>query len=112
MKHKQILTFCNNTLNHFKTLINNKNTQYIFVGVKGGRCNGMKYYINPTNDPPEKIDELMHINGLDIIVCGRSLIHLLGTHISWQTDNMGSRLEFSNPNAESSCGCGETFNTS
>jgi len=38
-------------------------------------------------------------------------MHLLGMHISWETNHMGSSLQFSNPNAKSSCGCGETFNT-
>jgi len=108
---KKIVTLCSNTISHFKTLVQQENSKYIFIGVKGGGCNGLKYYVEPTNNQPEKIDELVQEDGLNIIICGSSLIHLLGTHISWETNNMGSSLKFSNPNSKSSCGCGETFNT-
>ncbi len=37
---------------------------------------------------------------------------MLGTEIKWKDDLMGSGLEFSNPNASSTCGFGETFSVS
>jgi iron-sulfur cluster assembly 1 len=111
MKSKKILTMCSNTVLHFKNLIKQENSKYVFVGVKGGGCNGLKYYVEPTNNPPEKFDEVVKKDGLSIIICGSGLMYLLGTHISWETNNMGNSLQFSNPNAKSSCGCGETFNT-
>ena len=36
-------------------------------------------------------------------------MHLMGSEIKWKTDNMGSGIEIINPNAKSSCGCGDTF---
>jgi len=79
------------------------------IGVKGGGCNGLTYYIEPTNDRPNKLDETMKVDGVDIIVCNKSLFYLIGTEIKWKDDLMGSGIEFINPNATSSCGCGETF---
>ena len=49
------------------------------------------------------------VDNVNIIVCGKSLLHLIGVKIKWKDDLMGSGLEFNNPNATSSCGCGETF---
>lgn len=103
------MTFCNATIKHFKTLINNDFNKNILIGVKGGGCNGLKYYIETSNNTPEKKDEIIIIDDLKIIICGKSLIHLLGSHIYWKHNEMGSRLEFDNPNARSKCGCGETF---
>ena len=103
---KTIMTFCSRTISHLKTLSNNNN---ILIGIKGGGCNGYKYYIEPTADEPQKRDEVIQIDDLKIIVCGKSLLHLLGTHAYWKQDVMGARIEFDNPNAKSTCGCGDTF---
>ena len=83
---------------------------YILFGVKGGGCNGLKYFIEPIEEP-DKMDVLFDINNLSFAVCGKSLLHILGTHVVWKEDVMGSRIEFQNPNASSKCGCGETFST-
>ena len=48
--------------------------------------------------------------GLRVHVCGKSLMHVLGTEIDWTNDFMGSRFVFSNPAAKQSCGCGTSFN--
>jgi len=104
-----ILKICTKTLSHFRTILNTSNKNSIFIGVKGGGCNGLKYYIEPTNELPDKLDETIKIDDVHIIVCGHSLIHLLGTEIKWKDDFMSSGLEFTNPNAKGSCGCGETF---
>jgi len=104
-----ILKICTKTLSHFRTILTNSNKNSIFIGVKGGGCNGFKYYIEPTNELPTKLDETITIDDVHIIVCGQSLIHLIGTDIKWKDDFMGSGLEFKNPNASGTCGCGETF---
>ena len=106
---KPIMTFCTTTIKHFKTLINKDLTKNILIGVKGGGCNGLKYYIEASDNKPEKKDEILIIDDLKIIICGKSLIHLLGCHVYWKQNEMGSRIEFNNPNARTKCGCGETF---
>jgi iron-sulfur cluster assembly accessory protein len=104
-----LLNFCNKTIKHFKSILKNTNHKRILIGVKGGGCNGLKYYIEPTSDNPNKIDEIIKKDDIEIVVCGQNLFYLIGTNIKWVDNNMGSGLEFNNPNANSSCGCGETF---
>tara|TARA_E500000178_G_C16762963_1_gene635644 strand:+ start:423 stop:755 length:333 start_codon:yes stop_codon:yes gene_type:complete len=107
---KTILTFCSKSIVHFKNLLYNDNAKYIFIGIKGGGCNGFKYYIKTYNSLPKKSDEIIVVDDdLSIIVCGKSILHLLGTHVHWKMDSLGARVEFNNPNAQSTCGCGETF---
>ena len=107
--NKQILSVCSRTLLHFRKILKETQHTSILIGVKGGGCNGLKYYVEPTSDFPDKFDEQLKIDGVNIIVCGKSMMHLLGTEIKWKTDYMNSGMDFINPNATSSCGCGETF---
>jgi len=79
-------------------------SNYILFSIEGGGCNGLKYNLEPNNDEPKKIDEIVKIN-----VCGKSLLYLLGTTIDWTEDIMGNRFTFDNPNATGKCGCGTTF---
>ena len=106
---KKLLNICNKTINHFKRLLKDNNSKYISIGVEGGGCNGFRYYIKPTNEEPHKLDEVIIKEGVQINVCGKSLFHLIGTEIKWNDDYMGSGIVFNNPNAQHTCGCGDTF---
>ena len=109
MTKRQILKICDNTIKHFKNILKKSDSKYISIGVKGGGCNGMRYYVEPSNDPPQKLDEQIIIDNVKINVCGSSLLYILGTEIKWNEDYMGKGLQFINPNATGKCGCGETF---
>ena len=104
-----IITICRQTASHFKNLLSSSNKSYILIGVKGGGCNGLKYYIEPSSDVKDKLDESMSLHDVPIVICGKSVMHLIGSHVHWETDNMGSGIRIDNPNATSSCGCGDTF---
>ncbi len=60
---------------------------------------------NSENKPPSDEDIVIHI-------CGKSLMHVIGTHIDWERDIMGEAFKFDNPMAKSSCGCGTSFTPS
>ena len=105
---RPIVSICNHTIRHFKFLCGHE-YESIFIGVKGGGCNGLKYYIRPTNEQAQKTDEMININNQNIIICGKSIMHLIGSKIYWKHDEMGARIEFDNPNAKTKCGCGDTF---
>ena len=106
---KNILSICSKTIEHFQNILTTTNHKYIFIGVKGGGCNGLKYVVEPSSDEITKIDEYINSEKVPIVVCGKSLMYLIGTELKWKTDFTGSGIEFINPNAKSSCGCGDTF---
>ena len=93
----------------------NNNSNYILFSAKGGGCNGFGYKLEPTNDDPDKFDEVVRVydvesnKQLNMQICGRSLLYLLGTEIDWKEDFMGARFVFENPQAKSKCGCGTSF---
>ena len=105
------------------TIASSENVPSIIFRIKGGGCNGFTYKFSPTNDVADKLDEVYclkeKIKEMDdvnsplesIHVCGKSLIHILGTEIDWKKDIMGETFVFNNPMAQSSCGCGTSFNS-
>ena len=78
------------------------------LGVKGGGCSGLSYTVNFD----EKIgphDTAYDIEGIKVIVDAKSAIYLQGTQLDFQKDLMGGNFKFVNPNAQKTCGCGESF---
>jgi len=86
------------------------NRNVVLFSVEGGGCNGLKYQLQPTKDPIEKLDEEISLTAdTTLRICGKSLFYLLGTEIDWKDDFMGQSFSFNNPNTASTCGCGSTF---
>jgi len=102
-----LLTICSSSLRHLGLILKPPNT-WIRIGVTGGGCNGLRYDISPTREEPLSFDEPLSYD-VPIYVCGKSLLHLIGSNLHWTEDSLGARIEFQNPNAGASCGCGETF---
>lgn len=106
---KNILKITPNAIQQLKIIKDTHKSNALKFYIKGGGCNGFNYQLEPTNDKPEKLDEIVKIDDLEIHVCGKSLIYILGTEIDWNVDIMGSTFKFNNPNASSNCGCGSSF---
>ena len=104
-----VISLGQGALQHFRRLLSKTNHRSILLGVQGGGCNGLRYLVEPTSGAADKMDEELSVDGVHFIVCGKSLLHLIGTTIHWEDDALGSSLRFDNPNARSTCGCGETF---
>ena len=106
---KKILTLCEKTIQNFSKVSKEQNSKNFLLSVKGGGCNGLKYSILPYFGVKEKYDEIVEYKNFNIIICGKSFMYLIGLKIYWNEDLFGSGLCFENPNANSKCGCGETF---
>ena len=97
--------------NQMEKLLSKHPDKYaISLSVKGGGCAGFKYewgFVN--NDEIEKTDTVESWDTGKFAVDGTSLLYIAGTKIDWKEEAFGSHFEISNPNATSSCGCGESF---
>jgi iron-sulfur cluster assembly protein len=78
------------------------------VGVKGGGCSGLSYTIN-FDEKIGPYDTVYEFDGVKVIVDAKSAIYLQGTRLDFQKDLMSGSFKFVNPNAEKTCGCGESF---
>mgnify|MGYP001324805849 FL=1 len=84
-------------------------TKALLFYVKGGGCNGFNYKFKPLHEEPYKLDEVVPYGNINIVVCGKSMLYLMGTTIDWKNDIMGESFHFENPNAGAKCGCGTSF---
>lgn len=81
---------------------------YLRVKITGGGCNGLSYKMKFVGDP-KRGDILVRSSGAQILVDTKSALYLRGTHLDYSEKMVGGGFKFSNPNAKSSCSCGESF---
>ena len=84
------------------------NQDFVRVGVKSGGCSGLSYDLKFDNQELEN-DKIFEDNGIKIIVDKKSFLYLVGTTLEYSGGLNGSGFVFNNPNANRTCGCGESF---
>ena len=83
----------------------------VSLAVIGGGCAGFKYdwsFIDKKEDIG-KDDEIVDWGAGRFVVDESSMMYIAGTKIDWVEQTFGSQFEIINPNAQSGCGCGESF---
>lgn len=103
-----IISITETAYNQLLKIAIKNNTKNILFYVKSGGCNGFEYKFKPTNKI-ENEKNLYKKDKLNIEVCNKSLLYVLGTKIDWKNDIMGSYFSFDNPVSKMSCGCGTSF---
>lgn len=105
-----IISLTDTALKEVKRLINVQGIEEggLRLGVKGGGCSGLSYTIN-FDDKIGQYDQVYEIDGVKVIVDAKSAIYLQGTQLDYQKDLIGGNFKFLNPNANKTCGCGESF---
>ena len=80
------------------------------VFVAGGGCSGLQYGM-AFEENPLATDTIVELEGLRIIIDADSLPYLLGAQIDFIDSLMGGGFRIDNPNAITTCGCGQSFRT-
>lgn len=86
----------------------NPTTDYVRVGVKSGGCSGLSYDLKFDKENQEE-DKMFEDNDVKIIVDKKSFLYLIGTTLEYSGGLNGTGFVFNNPNANRTCGCGESF---
>ena len=82
--------------------------RFIRVGVQGGGCSGLMYDLDFDSKEKEG-DKVFEDNGVKIVVDKKSFLYLVGTTLDYSGGLNGKGFMFKNPNADRTCGCGESF---
>ena len=80
----------------------------LLVGVLSGGCSGYMYDLQIVEETDQSCQEVV-IEGFRVLVPNASSHLLDGIEIDYVDRLMGGGFKINNPNAESSCGCGESF---
>lgn len=86
----------------------NATTDFVRVGVKSGGCSGLSYELKFDKSQAEN-DKLFEDNEIKIVVDKKSVLYLAGTILEYSGGLNGKGFVFNNPNAQRTCGCGESF---
>ena len=80
------------------------------VFIAGGGCSGYQYGMALEGDL-RPTDMILENHGVKVVIDEVSIDYLRGATIDYVEDVMGSGFKIENPNAVSSCGCGQSFKT-
>jgi iron-sulfur cluster assembly protein len=82
------------------------------VGVRQGGCSGMSYMMDfeEAGNIGEH-DEVYDYSGFKVVCDRKSLLYLYGLMLDYSDAMIGGGFQFTNPNANQTCGCGKSFGT-
>ena len=103
-----LITITESANAHLTDLSKEHNKKYVRLEVKGGGCAGFRYDWSFDNYIQDS-DDFIEFEGFTLLIDKSSLLYLMGMTIEYKKEIFGSFLELKNPNATSSCGCGESF---
>ena len=81
---------------------------FLRITVSGGGCSGFQYGF-AFDEQRNADDFVFERNGVAVVVDDVSLGLLNGAEVDFVEDMMGASFQIRNPNAASSCGCGNSF---
>jgi iron-sulfur cluster assembly protein len=83
-------------------------THALRMKVVGGGCSGLQYQL-AFDDQVRENDTRVEGNGIRLVVDEKSALYLVGTTLDYVDTLMESGFKIQNPNAKSTCGCGQSF---
>ncbi len=81
---------------------------FIRVSVVSGGCSGLSYQMDFDNESREH-DQVFEDNGVKVVTDLKSFLYLCNTTLEFSGGLNGKGFYFKNPNANRTCGCGESF---
>lgn len=78
------------------------------IFIEDGGCSGFQYGMS--FDVPKPNDQEFLSEGVPVLVDPTSLVYLDGSSVDFDDGLQGKGFEIRNPNAQSTCGCGKSFN--
>ncbi|MBI3415327.1 MAG: iron-sulfur cluster assembly accessory protein [Verrucomicrobia bacterium] len=78
------------------------------VAVVGGGCSGLQYKMD-LQDGPANRDILVETTGIKVVVDPKSALYVTGSELDYVEALQDGGFKVKNPNAATSCSCGESF---
>ena len=85
-----------------------QDTHALRLKVVGGGCSGLRYEL-AFDDRSRDGDTTVEADGVRVVVDEKSALYLVGTTLDFVDTLQESGFKMVNPNAKTTCGCGESF---
>ena len=102
------ITLSSSAVKRIQGLLPDQKSNYFRVYVTGGGCSGFQYGFK-FDDIPAGDDDVLDCGAFNILLDSLSYPYLYGSTLDYIEDLSGSRFLITNPNAKTTCGCGESF---
>lgn len=105
-----IVTFSDTAIKKITEIVKleeNVESKVLRLAVVGGGCSGLSYKME--FDAPKENDNIIDLSVIKVGIDPKSSIYLKDTHLDFEDGLEGKGFIFKNPNAENTCGCGESF---
>ena len=104
----QSLALTDSAVQRIAFVINAEKKSRFRVYVTGGGCSGFQYGFKFDDDVAFD-DEILDYEGFSVLLDSLSYPYLYGSTLDYVEDLSGAKFVISNPNAKTTCGCGESF---
>jgi iron-sulfur cluster assembly accessory protein len=92
-----------------KELVPKENAEYgLRMRVVGGGCSGLQYQMELEGAPGAN-DKVFTSNGIKVFIDRKSALYLADAELDYLDSLMQSGFKITNPNAQTTCGCGQSF---
>ena len=106
------LRFSDSAISHFSSMLEKRGSgEGIRIGIRKAGCSGYEYFfdfVDEINDGKEK-DTIIKYKNCKFLVDSNSLTFLKGSLVDYSEEGFNKGIKFHNPNANATCGCGESF---
>jgi len=105
-----MITITDNAITKIKDIIidEQNDTLRLRVFVQGGGCSGMSYGFRLDDEQTDE-DLVIPVSDISVLIDAASMNYLRDSTIDYVDDIQGSSFSISNPNAQTTCGCGSSF---
>ena len=94
---------------HVGQQIAHEGAKALLLGVTDSGCNGYMYELSYLSEAPAAAKQFDFVREVRVYVQEANWAIVCGTEIDYVTEGLNSSLKFNNPNADTLCGCGESF---
>ena len=84
-------------------------THVVIISAESGGCSGYMYDMQIVKDPNDDTFQRLEVGGLTVLVHNKDSAMLSGIRVDYKDTLMGGGFQIDNPNADRSCGCGQSF---
>ena len=84
---------------------------FLRITVSGGGCSGFQYGLMIEENGQGAADQVYESHGVKLFIDPISIQYLKGAEVDFVDTITGGGFTIKNPNATSTCGCGQSFTT-